>query len=722
MKLLYPILSFCLVITAPSLLGQSFGEQRSIRLSAQKESGGGVRLNWTTPPGNITGYSLRKKLAQQPTYGPAIATLTPSDTTFLDAQAQAGALIDYVLLATGNSLNPSSMVRVSLVASPKLPGRLLAVIDSSLDFSLLQSSIDRWQGDLEAEGWIVHRMYTQPGDSIPLIRQSIQALYQQFPDLSHLCLIGHVPVPYSGDIAPDGHNDHQGAWPTDNYYAELFGTWTDQSVQNTSASSLRNHNVPGDGKFDQGVFPARLDLALGRIDFEQMPAFGEKNALLLQYFEKNHRFRKGMVTLPELGVIDDNFQSFTEGFSAPAWRGFDALFGPQRILEADFFGTGQANGALWGYGCGAGTYTSAGGVGNSNGFASDSLAIVFNMLFGSYFGDWDNSNAFLRAPLASKGLGLTNIWSGRPYVYMHYMGSGETIGEAFRQSANGPDFAYGNPAGLRGVHLALMGDPSLRLHHFEGMGPVQAAVSCDSLSLFWSVGMQNPPHSIQVAVRKGQESYVELGTYPYGGGQALALLPQPGHYQLLVRPLYSKETGSGTVLFPGKGWMDSLLVDFPSAQIDTVWQDMSGNCPYHLQWSAQGGTAPYSFVWTRATNQTDTTTSGLCPGTYFWQVTDAQGCVSKLDTLVLQLPVGIDESEKHTGFWYPNPFEQRICNETLKEGQKLVLQDLQGRTLWEGTAEKDAGCIAPKGLAPGIYLLRAEGMAPERIVFRPNTE
>lgn len=44
-------------------------------------------------------------------------------------------------------------------------------------------------------------------------------------------LLGRVPVPYSGDIAPDGHqNDHRGAWPCDGYYACLEGIWTDNTV------------------------------------------------------------------------------------------------------------------------------------------------------------------------------------------------------------------------------------------------------------------------------------------------------------------------------------------------------------------------------------------------------------------------------------------------------------------------------------------------------------
>ena len=36
-------------------------------------------------------------------------------------------------------------------------------------------------------------------------------------------LFGHIPVPYSGNINPDGHPDHLGAWPADVYYGDVDG-------------------------------------------------------------------------------------------------------------------------------------------------------------------------------------------------------------------------------------------------------------------------------------------------------------------------------------------------------------------------------------------------------------------------------------------------------------------------------------------------------------------
>ncbi|MGB1104235.1 MAG: hypothetical protein ACPG21_11480 [Crocinitomicaceae bacterium] len=55
----------------------------------------------------------------------------------------------------------------------------------------------------------------------------------------------------------------------------MDGTWTDAAVNNTTASSPRNHNVPGDGKFDQSRVPSTLELQVSRVDFNDLPAFAE---------------------------------------------------------------------------------------------------------------------------------------------------------------------------------------------------------------------------------------------------------------------------------------------------------------------------------------------------------------------------------------------------------------------------------------------------------------
>jgi hypothetical protein len=190
---------------------------------------------------------------------------------------------------------------------------------------------------------------------------------------------------------------------------------------------------------------------------------------LRQYLNKDHAFRHKLVTTQRRGWIDDNFGLSTgEPFAVTGWRDFAAFFGASNtVAGSDWFGTLTSNSYLWGYGCGPGTYTSCSGVGNTANFAASDPQVVFTMFFGSYFGDWDSQDNFLRAALATPTYTLTSVWSGRPYWQFHHMGLGETIGYSTLASQNnlgvsqgGYDFNADNGF----VHIALMGDPTLRMH------------------------------------------------------------------------------------------------------------------------------------------------------------------------------------------------------------------------------------------------------------------
>ena len=112
---------------------------------------------------------------------------------------------------------------------------------------------------------------------LPTFKTAIVNWYNLDPIYAEaVFLFGHIPVPYSGNIGPDGHSNHIGAWPADVFYADVDGSWTDVSVNNVSASQERNHNVPGDGKFDQSVIASDLELMIGRVDFHNMPTFPGK--------------------------------------------------------------------------------------------------------------------------------------------------------------------------------------------------------------------------------------------------------------------------------------------------------------------------------------------------------------------------------------------------------------------------------------------------------------
>ena len=241
----------------------------------------------------------------------------------------------------------------------------------------------------------------------------------------------------------------------------------------------RTHNLPGDGKFDQSTTAGPVRLEVGRIDMANLSGFplGE-DELMRQYLNKDHDFRHRRLIARSRALVNDNLGVL--GGEVPAlngWENFAPLVGSANVTEGRWLTDLVLDDYLWAYGCGAGSYNSAAGVVDTLHFLVYDPKAIFTMLFGSYFGDWDSENNLLRAPLAMSSYTLTSVWGGRPNWFVHPMGLGETIGFSARLTQNntgvyrgyspissGPIIAPSDADSLlKGVHVALMGDPTLRM-------------------------------------------------------------------------------------------------------------------------------------------------------------------------------------------------------------------------------------------------------------------
>lgn len=449
--------------TAP--LAAQTVQQASVQVTASVAASPAITFHWPADP-TASGYSVSRRFAGTSAWSPAIQIPgAGAATSWLESTALFAQRYEYLFVKAGTPPGRGFITAGLEAPAFEQRGKLVLVVDAT-HVAALGSRLARLEADLAGDGWHVLRHDVAPTASVPSVKALIAGSAAAFPgQVKAVFLLGHVPVPYSGAINPDGHADHYGAWPADVFYGELNGTWTDSIVNTTVASRPANHNVPGDGKYDQSTLPSDVDLAVGRVDFANMPAFPASEATLLaDYLDKNHDYRHRVIAVDQRAVIDDNFGWFSgEAFAATGWRNFSPLVGTGNVIAADYFttlNTTTGNGYAWSYGCGGGTYTSAGGVGSTLDFVSATNRNVFTMLFGSYHGDWDSPNNFLRAPLAS-GWTLASAWAGRPHWLFHQMGMGDTIGTCARQSQN-ETIAGG--FGARSVHIALMGDPTLRQH------------------------------------------------------------------------------------------------------------------------------------------------------------------------------------------------------------------------------------------------------------------
>ncbi len=364
-------------------------------------------------------------------------------------------------------------------------GSILLVVDDEYAM-LLADEIEELEQDLWGDGWRVKKLEVNRNDAVTTVKSLIVNEYQQDADLKMVYLLGHVPVPYSGNFYADGHiESHWGAWPADVFYGEMDGVWTDATVTNTTATFSRNHNLPGDGKFDQSHIPTAVELAVGRVDLTGMPAFGlDDIELTRRYLNKAHLFKTGERNVPRRALVDNNLGIALGAPAASGWRNFAPMFTADSVQELDYFSTMKNEAYLWSFGGGSGSFTSANGIGNTQNFVSDSLRNIFTLLCGSYFGDWDNPDNFLRAPLASPGWTLTSSWAGNPPFTLHRMAMGEPIGLSLLRTQNATETDY--YPGPQLVQTSLMGDPTLRLHPVKPVKNLTATVEGQGWRLEWS--------------------------------------------------------------------------------------------------------------------------------------------------------------------------------------------------------------------------------------------
>jgi hypothetical protein len=306
-------------------------------------------------------------------------------------------------------------------------------------------------------------------------------------------------------------------------------------------------------------------LQVGRVDLRDLPQFAPLHEadLLRNYLVKDHKFRHGELKVERRGLICDNFGVHEgEAFAANGWRNFAPMFGAENIKvingadqksNADTWtATLQKDSYLWCYGTGPGGWFIANGVSKVDMFAKNDPLGVFYMLFGSFFGDWDSQQNYLRAPLASKTSGLACAWAGRPHWYFHHMVLGETIGNSAMLVQNNTGL-YKQSRGANQVHIALMGDPTLRMHPVRPPGNLEATISGGTASLTWSASTDDSIVGYHVYRSSSPSGLSKRLTQSILNKLSYNDTVRPGTYTYMVRAVKLENTASGTYFNPSQG-------------------------------------------------------------------------------------------------------------------------------------------------------------------------
>ena len=439
-------------------------------------------------------------------------------------------------------------------------GTVLLLVDGPVADSL-SYELGRLEIDMIKDGYRVRRRVVPDGTPVPAVKDLIVAECQGDPSVTALLILGNIEVPYSGNVQ-GAHANHRGAWPADLYYGELNGAWTDSIVNNTTATRVENHNVPGDGKFDQTFLPSDVDLEVGRVDLSRLPAFAESEVgLLRRYLDKNHAFRSGEVAMPRRGIIRDavGVGSGT-AYACTGWRNFTAMFGSPGVHTDYWFPALEESSYLCAYGCGGGTYTSCSTVATTTDFATRNVNAVFTMLMGSYFGDWDNQNNLMRAAIAADGHTLSCCWAGKPAWHFHHMALGHNVGYSTRITQNN-HLLYMIGYGGRQIHISLLGDPTLRLIPVKPpVDLVLEEVPPGEVRMAWTAPAEAVLGCHVYRARSASDAFTRISADIIEDTSYVDIEPLPGRNVYMVRAVKLETTASGTYLNLSPGALDSVDV------------------------------------------------------------------------------------------------------------------------------------------------------------------
>lgn len=699
------LLAFAALLVINLVVAQT-ASNYAVQISAEvQNSPPQIMLKFVVDNSTFSGYNIYRKLKGDAAWGNIYATLAATDSVFVDTAVNTKISYEYKVVRNGT---PTAYGYInSGIDLPEVSyyGKIIVVVDSALTASRAYVN-QTYINDLIGDGWLVIKKEVDRNTAVTDVKDFIVDQYHQDPgNIKAVVLVGHVPVPYSGDLNPDGHPDHLGAWPADAFYGEMDGNWTDVAINDTVSTGSRNDNIPGDGKYDQTLLPSAVELQVGRIDMANMPAFSTpEDSLVLNYLKHNHDFRTGQLTFVSRALIDDNFGAFSgEAFAASAWKNFQPLVGPFRVEEADYFTTMDTASYLWSYGCGGGSYTSCSGVGNTSSFLHSNLQTAFTMLFGSYFGDWDSPNNFLRAPLTNNA--LASCWSGRPHWVFHHMGLGETIGYSAMTTQNNTSLYFQNYAGSF-VHIALMGDPTL--HQFVVPPPASLVLSevSNTVTLSWLAATELPVAYNIYRTEDLNTPFSLIGSVPGTGTSFADSCVNMGSYFYMVRAARTEVTPSGSFGNLSNGIMGSINVG-TDINIQTA---VTANVVADTLFTTNNTTGATTYEWSFGDGNTSAEAAPThiygASGTYTITLTATNSCNTKVvQTQVTAVVSSIDELSALNVNVAPNPFNTSISvKATANQALSYRLFDFTGKLLQAGKAAGQFE-INTETLASGMYLL-----------------
>jgi hypothetical protein len=554
-----------------------------------------ITLSWPQDDYGANNYTVFRKAKNDTDWG--TGTLLPgTQTNFVDNSVSVGTNYEYqVVKASTVGYTAWGYIYAGINAPlTESRGKLVLIVATNSTVGL-SSELARLQTDLTGDGWLVLRHDVSSNDTPGSVKNLITTdYYNDTANVKAVFLFGHVPVLLSGpNLNYDGHEVRE--MPADAYYGDMDGDW----------SSLPDY------------LPSNVDLMVGRVDLSNMPGVGaavpwpNETELLRNYLNKDHNWRNKLINVANRALIADRRGVEPDGevTSISGFGNFGPLVGPANVIKANtedaspiserWISWITASNFVWAYGCGAGSPAGISHLGTnglynevwSTDIVGDDVKGVFVMFFGSWFGEWENQDNFLRSVLATPTMGLASFMAGRPHWYLHHMGLGETIGYSTRLSMNNSTLYQTQSNDMtRAIYIALMGDPTLRMNPVGPPSALNQFVNNSGEVLSWSPSTDSVLGYHVYRATSPSGPFTRLTTAAVTGTTFTDTNVSAGSYTYMVRAEKLQTTPSGTYFDLSEGIFVNatvvrpfpLLASHATNSLILTWNSLPG-ASYHVQ-------------------------------------------------------------------------------------------------------------------------------------------
>ncbi len=518
------------------------------------------RFEWKKDTNSLK-YNISKKLITDSSFGRPVAVLPPYATSFTDSSVSKGLHYEYKIENFQTEVSAYNYIAAGVDIPIKEKTSILLLIADNTD---LPKSFSTYTSLLSTEFLNVYQREVPASlefesNKVHRVKEIIKEEKLKDPTITYLVLIGNVPIPYSGNFSPDNHKEHIGAFPADVWYSELDGEWTDEIINADSALAARQYNYPNDGKFDNYYLPSKSELITSRIDFRNLPAFSEtEEELLDRYFTKNIRYRTAEYQALPKAFLSDGFYDYAGYPSSAIYNQYASLFGVDSITQMNMRDSMSSGSYSMAYACGSGGYNSVYLTLYSEDMTSKEYDAVFLACFGSWLCDWDSENNLLRSAIASRPNILCSWFSNRPQVPLHSLGLGRTIGEQIYIAQNNKTvYEYWFNIYQKGVHLELMGDPTLKLKHIAMPNNLSLEHSDKSISLEWEPSKSALAYNIYKS-EKSNSLGLRINSEPVKGNSFIDYEVLNGKIYYTITSVEKVNTLNGSYYDESTGIRDSI--------------------------------------------------------------------------------------------------------------------------------------------------------------------